>query len=295
LVDTDLNKVLQQIPLKQQIENLGSVDYSLVAAPAIGGNFVCVSGKGLFMSASSPSPPPFGPTVPLPDLTNAGYMAQFFLSDFVGNSLFYALYKSGILNYKIDSHNVPAGFPKFNTDSFEFVIPSLFFKYPNYDMSATFVADQSPKLIVNNDPSAASFNLSAVVDAEFYVVPANMSQIPVFTLEIAISGYAVVSVTGNIVRETLMSLDVSMELKSSNIGTFSTAALEVLANTALNNVIVPEINNMTKAGLPIPVVDGVQLVNPVITSSPGYFIISSNVQYNGASKHFNVVYAEDDV
>jgi len=47
MIDVDLNNLLLGIPLKQKILTYGLVDYSLVSAPAIGANFVCVPGKGI--------------------------------------------------------------------------------------------------------------------------------------------------------------------------------------------------------------------------------------------------------
>jgi len=290
MIDVDLNNLLLGIPLKQKILTYGLVDYSLVSAPAIGANFVCVPGKGIFESATNPTPPPFGPSVPLPDVTNAGYMAQFFLSDLVGNSLFYALYKEGLLQYKIDAHNEPAGFPKFNTNSFEFIIPGLYFKYPGLDMSATFAATQSPRLIMDGNAQAGAFNVTASLDGAFYVVAANSSLLPVFTIDIALNGFAQVSVLSNILHVKVTAIDVELSLVSSEIGTFSTGALQVLASAAINSVVVPEINNMTAAGFAIPVIDHVELVNPVITSNPGYITISSNFQYVPSPR----LYVEED-
>jgi hypothetical protein len=282
-INTDLNKLLQTIPMKQSIENF-VIDYELVAPPIIGANYVGLPGKGVFSTVTNPSPPPFPPRTALPDLTNANVMAQFFLSDYVANTLFYSLYKAGILDYTLNNNNLPAGFPvKFNTNAFEFLVPSLYFKYPGLNMTANFVPQQSPMGTI----TAAGADIAAQYSAAFFVIQKNNTVTPVFTLGVVLDTVAVVSIgAGNTVQAQIKSGAVTFSILSSDIGNFTVSALQVIANTAINNVIIPEVNTGILAkGIAIPLIDGIALVSPTIASGPGYFVVSSNVHYQPTAKN----------
>jgi len=199
--------------------------------------------------------------------------------------LFYALYKSGALSYTMTPNNLPTGFPKFNTNSFEFLIPALYFAYPGLNMTATFTPQDSPRLIVNSDAQDASFNFTGTFSAQFFVIAKNSSQIPVFTLAINGYGNCQVGITGNKVKGAVKNLDIVLVVSSSHIGNFTVAALQVIINAALNSNIVPGINNSTLGnGIAIPTLDGVSLVNPVISSAPGFFVVDSDFHYSGTQE-----------
>jgi len=286
LINNDMSQLLQTLPLKQQITNLGILDLSLVSNPILNGYF-CHPGKGLFSSPSVP-PPPFGPSAALPDETNAGYMAQFFLSDYVGNSFFYSMFKTGKLNLDLNPSNLPAGFPKFNTNSFEFLVPGLYFKYPGYNMSATVTPQQSPVLKVTQQNDAllqATFGISANYLADIFVIAQNGSYIPTFTLNVVATAMCQASMVATTLKAQITQANVVISVVSSNIGNFTTGALQVIINSAITSVVVPELNNGTLGhGFLIPVIDGVQLVNPVMSSANGFLVISSNIVYNSGKK-----------
>jgi len=219
-------------------------------------------------------------------------MVQFFVSDYVGNSFFYSLYKSGGLNFVVDSHNLPPAFPvKFNTNAFEFLIPALFFKYPGLNMSATFTPAQSPTLKISStggfqkrelSQQQALFEVSASYGVAVFVIQPPNTYIPVFTLNVDTIANCKAFNVGATLKAQINTVNITISVASSNIGTFPTAALQVIVNTAVNSEVVPEINNSTLGtGFAIPVIDGVQLVNPVMGSSNGFISITSNIVYNG--------------
>jgi len=194
--------------------------------------------------------------------------------------MFYTLYKTGVLDYSIDERTEAPGLPKFNTNSFEFLIPSLYFKYPGYNMTATFVPQKSPLFIIDGGNSD-SFNISAQYSGTFNVITKD-GVVEAFTLGISINAYGLIYLLSNTVRCKLNTALVGLTLISSNIGTFSPSALEVVINSEMVSTVIPEINNGTLAtGIAIPVIDGIQLVNPSIESAVGYFTLSADFKYAG--------------
>jgi len=193
----------------------------------------------------------------------------------------------------VDYKNLPPAFPvKFNTNAFEFLIPALFFKYPGLNMSATFTPANYPTLKISAgnyelykrglSQQNALFEISATYSAAVFVIQPPNNYVPVFTLDIEIIANCKVFNIGTTLKAQIETVNITLSVASSNIGTFPTTALQVITNTAVNSVVVPEINNSTLGnGFTIPVIDGVQLVNPVIGSSNGFITITSNIVYNG--------------
>jgi len=107
----------------------------------------------------------------------------------------------------------------------------------------------------------------------------------VFTLNVAVNADCQLLNVNTELKAQISDANVVLSVASSQIGNFTTTALQVIVNTAIESVVIPEINNSTLGnGFTIPVIDGVQLQNPVIGSASGYVSVSANFVYNGKKK-----------
>ena len=68
-------------------------------------------------------------------------------------------------------------------------------------------------------------------------------------------------------------------LKYSSIGSFDAQLLQDAVNFLCEGFVVKELNKYGAAGLQIPLVDGVQLVNPEIKFGNDYIMIDTDINY----------------
>eukprot|EP01125_Pyxidicula_operculata_P000328 TRINITY_DN10380_c0_g1_i1.p1 TRINITY_DN10380_c0_g1~~TRINITY_DN10380_c0_g1_i1.p1 ORF type:complete len:495 (+),score=93.26 TRINITY_DN10380_c0_g1_i1:69-1553(+) len=282
-INVNLNQLLDTVPMKQHLANWGLLDYSLINAPVVTSGFVTFDAIGMVVDLNNPVPPPFSNTINLPQSVNSSAMIQLFFSDFVTTSGVYTAYKQGLLNKNITDSVLPSNFPiRFNTSSFQFMIPQLYAKYPNMMMLAQLIPGYSPQFTVNK----TGLSLGAMYDAYFYVLPPGQNPIPTFTLssEFNISGSA--QLQGLLLTGEINAVDFELELVSSQIGQFDPKSLNTIANIAIKSLLVPELNAYFKQGLKIPVTGGVTLLNPQITYNDHYLSVISDLEYS--TKNFYV-------
>jgi hypothetical protein len=67
--------------------------------------------------------------------------------------------------------------------------------------------------------------------------------------------------------------------KWSNVGPIALSLLDGIIRTLSTDVIVPFVNYYLSHGVNIPIIEGVQLVNPSIHCGQGYLAISTDISY----------------
>ena len=187
---------------------------------------------------------------------------------------------------------VPSSFPiGLNTTAIGVYVPQLAKAFPARPVVLRLTA-------VTPQPATASFvpaglNVTYSTHVGIAVILANGTQTEAFTLraDITASGTVGVNSTAIINNGTkshtprlvgkLSLLDVPLTLENTRIGniTQQVKGLSMLAKLLSATYIVPALNAYAQRGFPLPVVDGVALVNPSVQTFDGYVAVATDFKY----------------
>jgi len=274
-IDDNLNHVLSTLPLKQNIKNIIIGDFTLVDAPRFGPNFMVMDLKGEFYGVKHPQEPPFQP-VPTPDIQNTNVMVQFTIAQFVPDSATFALWKDGLLVLHVTDSMIPPDSPvRFNTDSFKFIIPQLYNAFPSKALEANISPLSTPLVTFE---ASSMMNFQSSLEMIWYAVVSAGNLQPAMTLGIDLIASGKVSLVNKALFVNMTFANVTLSLRSSNIGPVDITPLNDIALLAVSEGI-PFINEFFKNGFPLPQIPQVQLVNPYLGYGNGFIYVNTDIIY----------------
>ncbi|XP_060691934.1 bactericidal permeability-increasing protein-like isoform X2 [Hemiscyllium ocellatum] len=270
-----LEEHLRNMKVASHVDKYAVIEYSLVNPIAITNKFMDLDFKGEFYSVAKHEEPPFKPPqVPLSEQTD--HMMYLGLSDFFANSAGFAYYRAGALNMNITDDMIPKQSPiRLNTSTFGAVIPQVEKLYPNMLMLMSFHANQQPVLKVT--PNNITIQASGAINT-FAILP-NSSLAPLFVLDISASVSAQVAISKMKLIGSLKLNRLLLSLKHSDVGPFKVTILQGLLNFAVKAVVLPKINERLATGFPLPNVDHLSFVNPLIKVNQDVLVIATDIHY----------------
>lgn len=161
-----------------------------------------------------------------------------------------------------------------NTAGWRFIIPKLYKKFPNDDMSLNFTVLSPPIIKVKNNGIVAFVNTDVfinVVDAG-EVIP-----VACISMDIEASGFAGIRLSTLAGGVSLSKLTIS--LKWSKIGTLHMGLVQTAMSTLLKNIIVPVVNLRLRVGYSLPDFHGYELQNASIIYDNSHIIVCSDVAH----------------
>jgi hypothetical protein len=271
---------------------------------------ICVASAAAAYDTAVPREPPFAHTQ-LPDAPErADAMLAVLIDEFVFNSIGAAIVQAGDVALTVTDSELPASSPlRLNTSSFmvlpasflrfhfysvaplphaharnpltnlrQGLLPDLYAKYPNQLMQVFVSAPQQPlpQFTVSTAGVAAVLPATANVS----VVAPSGALVPVFTLSITLQANGSVALSASRVGGSLSYLQCAIGLLWSDV-TVNPAALQGLINFLAARVIIPQVNVLLAAGFPLPVVEGVSLVNAAVSYGAGFVQIDTDFDYAG--------------
>jgi len=274
-INNNLNHALQTLPLKQPIQNLLLADYTLVGPPRFA-SYMVVDLKGEFFDLKHPQEAPFTPSN-IPDIQNTNVMLQITISQYVPDTVGFALWKSGVLVINVDDKMIPPDSPiRFNTDSFQSIIPALYNLYPHKDLKATVDPIASPLITFRSN---GTIHVGGQFEMIMYVCAGPTNSTHVFTLGINVITEGKIYMKGNNLMINLTYGNVSVSLRQTDIGPFDVTILNNLFLLAIAEGI-PFINHKFADGIPLPVIKGVTFVNPYLGFGDGFIYVNTDIQYH---------------
>ncbi|XP_053309119.1 bactericidal permeability-increasing protein [Spea bombifrons] len=274
-ITSKLEPLLQTLPVTAKIDNVAAIDYSLTGPPSVMAEFVDVQLKGEFFILNNHTTPPFSPSaLSLP--VDHNLMVYFGVSDYLFNSAGFVYQSAGKLCFTITDDMVPKDFNiRLNTSSFGTLIPQISKMYPNMLMKLKVLTTSAPFLTIQ----PGNLTISPVADIQAFAILPNSSLAPLFVLSVTTTAVAKVGVsTGRIVGNLDLSR-IQMDLKHSDVGTFSVTILNVAVNYYLSHIILPQVNAILNKGYPLPLLDHVQLTDVILRPSEHFLLFGANVHY----------------
>ena len=284
-INTQGNKALETLPVQVNIDKTALIDYSIIKDPVFNSQYMETEHKGEFMSRSHPQEVSFSP-VTLPAIGKTDRMLYIWLTTYIANTAGVVYQKAGILQVQITPDEVPKSIPiKLNTASFKLIVPALYSKYPDMNMTLLLNATQPPVLTV--DPHGANVTVFGDVDVCVYDKNNANKITPAFNLSVIVYTNATIGVKEESNKPYIIGkanfIGAKFSVKFSSVGNINAALLQDAVNFLCEGFVVKELNKYAAAGLEIPLVDGVQLISPQIVLGNQSIVVDTDINYKPSS------------
>jgi len=276
-INNNLNHVLQTLPLKENIRNILTADFTLVDAPRFGANYMVTDLKGEFFGVKVHQEAPFQP-VAIPDVQNTNVMVQATIAQYVPDTVGFALWKDGLLQAKIDDSMIPKDSPvRFNTDSLRYIIPPLYTAFPSKQLQATIDPTDTP---LTTFEANGNMGVNAKFEMKWYAVVNNKTNELkyAFNLGINLVAKGEVKLRNHDIYVNVTYGNITLSLRDSQIGQFDLNPLNDIALLVLSEGI-PFVNNYFEKGVPLPQIPHVELINPYLGYGNGYIFVNTDFKY----------------
>jgi|ERR1712137_72114 len=268
----DLNDQIDQVPTTLPLVEGVAFNWALLDNfDTDGSGFGSLYSAGYFVAESDTSavPPYASPNIPSRVNSEQG---QVIISEYTLNTLGWALYEAGSLNITI-----PFG----TTNDWRVLLPAFYRAYPDSNVTVSLVFNVYPVFTVNE----TGILLQMAPYMYWNAILSNGTSVNAFVLLLEIAA----SVDLTFDNTTMIHGQVGvptfeMSLYDSNIGSFSLFQLETAISTVIYLGLLPKINHVLKNGIPIPVVFGFTLSDPMIGySNDGYLYFSGDAAFVGVN------------
>ncbi|XP_048354733.1 bactericidal permeability-increasing protein [Sphaerodactylus townsendi] len=274
-ISSKLQPYLQTLPVTAKIDPVSGIDYSLVGSPVATSDSLDVDLKGEFFSLAHRSEAPFPPpALALP--TDHDRMLYFGISDYLFNTAGYVYYQAGALTYEITNDMIPKESKiRLNTSSFASLVPQIEKLYPDMLMKLKVSPSSAPSLAITPE----SLSLAPTMEAQAFAILPNSSLAPLFVLDVSTTISAIASVQSNKIVGSLKLGKMQLSLKHSDVGQFSVQMMQAIMNYFATSVLVPQINARLAQGFPLPLLDHLQLSDPVLQLHQNFLFFGADVHY----------------
>ena len=274
-INTVLSKELATLNLQIPILSMGVLfDSTLQSVVYNTSNSLVVGTAGRLFVKNQPGYA--GPTPSMPNSLGADKMAEIFVSDYTLNTAGFAFNEAGLFNYLLTQHIFPSSFQwLFNTTNLQYFLPQLYAKYPGLEMQIDFTT-ASPPTISISPANGAEVNL--IAQAIFQVVQPT-GPVNAFALNFNAIMDLEASIVASNITGTLTYKSSNVTLAYSNIGPLDVQLVSTIVDLIFEYGVVPIGNTLAKRGFPLPSLQGLTLVNPVISYQNRFIAIRSDFTY----------------
>jgi len=282
-INGPLNQLLQTLPVEVPVGSTADLNVTLVPPNVfLAADSFSVNVRGMTVDLVDRADiPPYTPTA-IPRIISNNEMVQIFIGDWVPNSASWVFTHQGKLNFSVTEDLMKGAPLPFNTASWNAVASGLTSKYPNWAMTASLGPWPG------NPPvtyfSTSGVTVSFFLGLDIFVIN-GATKYNVFNFQLNVTASAAVTIQNGIVYPKLIFLGFKVLLLNTLVGPVDVAGLNAEMSWISSNVLVPLVNNGLSTGVKIPMVDGVQFVNPSVQYGPGWLGIMSNIAYVGAPQN----------
>lgn len=271
-IDQKLNAAFAALPTELPFGAELGVDYALMAAPIVdSSDGIVLPCLGEFYDQSNPNALDPCAGQPVPNSVVSSRMIQFVVGSCAVDSIGYALQNAGMLSFVVDNEDLPPNFGiSLTTDYFEFIIPALYNKYPDKNMSALVYTPTAPRLAVQNGV--------VVVQALVYMNVSVLTPqpLPAFTMATSLTVNATVALNGTTLVPTLGWIAGKSVVLASNFGTSWESLVSPLLTDAIRYVALPIANQQLSSGFAIPTSGKMKLSNPIVQMTNDLLVVASD-------------------
>lgn len=280
-VNVKADAILETLSYKINFREWGTLDYSLTGPaqfiPSAGVFYLPFKAEVYQQNSTAECPLPHNNIAYAP----SGRMIDLFLDTFALNSGGFVYFNEDVWHLTLDNSNLPPSFPiKLYTNDWAMLIPQLQVVYPNMAMQIVISLDSNPNVETSN--GAASITAPFLIDVQ--VLPTNKPALSAFAIVANITavldihtfeapaGPALDIQVGN-------TTDVTFTLRNSTIGNIDFSLINIITSAIIDTVIIPNANKQLAPGFPLPSVDGLSLLNPLIYLQNNIIQLSTDISF----------------
>jgi len=277
-VQENIDNAMNSVPM---IVNLGkniSVTFAIADDPSVSNDRVIAGCQAeSYVTDEGPGHSPFTcGEMPKTTITaNPGPMAELLLDEYVVNTLSWAFINAGDAHKEIDEKNAPvAAKPLLVTGAYAVAAPGLVKDYGLVTpIRLRFDVYQTPTVYMQ--PDGFQMDTTALLSMDVNQDD-NYTEVIVLTLNLESNG--TVSLDGNRLTAKIDKTKTSSEVTKTTVGDVKIEGMQDLINFVVP-FITDALNLILAVGYPLPVVEGVKLIDPQLTWASSYIIITSDFTY----------------
>uniref|UniRef100_A0A8C5K6Z2 Lipopolysaccharide-binding protein n=1 Tax=Jaculus jaculus TaxID=51337 RepID=A0A8C5K6Z2_JACJA len=274
-VTSDLQPYLQTLPVTAEIDNVLSIDYSLVEAPRASAQTLDVMFKGEIFNQNRRSPVAvLDQVMSLPE--EHKQMVYFAISSHVFNVASQIYHQAGYLGFSItDDMMPPDSNIRLNTKAFRTFAPKIARLYPNMNLELQGKVVYAPLL----DVSPGSLSLAPKMEIEGFVLLSDSDRESIFRLAVNTTVSITLNFNNSKITGFLNPEKVQLEMIESKVGTFNVELFQAFLNYFLLNTVYPEVNDDLAKGFPLPLPKRIELYDLVLQFHKDFLYLGANVHY----------------
>ncbi|XP_072657101.1 bactericidal permeability-increasing protein isoform X2 [Canis lupus baileyi] len=166
---------------------------------------------------------------------------------------------------------------RLTTDFLGTLIPQVAEMFPNMTVQFNVWASSPPHLTMR--PAGLIF--TPTLETQAFAVLPNSSLAPLFVLGLSTNLSMEVSARPDRLVGQLSLDKLLLELKHSDVGSFSVAVLQSIMNYVVPTAVLPKVNERLQEGFPLPMPKNVQLFNLVLQTHQDFLLFGADVHYSG--------------
>ncbi|KAL9244306.1 hypothetical protein vseg_018094 [Gypsophila vaccaria] len=268
-----LDSSLQSLPQSIPIDDVASLNVSIIDDPVLTNSSIELQINGLFAASDQTLQPQFYEqhleTLLCDDTSK---MIGISIDEAVFLSASDLYFEAGYLQWIVDK--IP-DLHLLNTAGWRFIIPQLYKKYPNDDMNMNVNITSPPAIGISPQ------NIHVAVNAQLTInVLEGGEQIPVVCILLEIQASGSVNIRGNTLGGKVKLDDFQMTLEWSKVGNLKMFLIKPAIWTVVETVLLPYTNIRLWKGFPLPMIRGFTLTNAKIRYLDSGLIICSDVAYS---------------
>ncbi|XP_067415095.1 BPI fold-containing family C protein [Emydura macquarii macquarii] len=264
---------LTTLQVPTQIDAFTQIDYSLVNFPGVFKSYIDLDLKGAIYPVGNWTDPSFVPApFTFPDKSDS--MLYLGISEYFFKYASLAYYTAGAFNITIVEEL--SSYFNVTTETFGSIIPEIAQCYVEVRPTLlNLMASAAPVVSLQTDTFSLEIPASMEVLA---VLPDSTTQL-MFTVNIIANTSVSLTIFEQKLIGSLCLNRFQLSLDDSSVGFFEVSLLENFLSYVLRNGVIPAANAKLKNGFPLPNLDHITLLRPVIKVNQGYLLISTDINY----------------
>lgn len=269
-----LNTLLDTVPVRTPVDDYVGIDYSLLKDPAVTSEHLDMNFKGMFYDRANENDTLPNSAVP-PIIKDSERMVYVALSEYFFDSAMDAYYKAGVFAMDISGEKMPKDLEMLLRTTYFGSIVLLNPAAIDAPIKLELQVSSTPHCVIK--PSGNTVSVTATVKVILMPPDAIHIQLSSMTMESKFS--AIVSLKGKRISVHLTLKRFKIFSNQSTLESLALIPLQTPLKTLLQISIVPLLNERTQQGVQIPLPEGMDVINEVVTNHSGFITIGADLHF----------------
>ncbi|BFZ13340.1 hypothetical protein BsWGS_16379 [Bradybaena similaris] len=268
-VNTRADAKLAEMKVTVEIAKKFVLDYGLIRAPAITSNYIELANRGLVYWKNNRQESTFT-SAPCPPVTEFSNMLYLCLNEFPANTFAYVAHVNNFLQYNITVDKIPVSSQLLDpTGQLQTEFPSSKLEIRISSAAAPSVKFENQKVTV-----AAAANVDVVVHSQSSVVTP-------LQLRVSVSVTVQPSIVDGKLAGIITAYTFNISVRKSDLANINEAELNALIRQAIDEVVLPQINEIGRQGIELPSSGVLRFRNTRLNVQLGVLKVATDAEFMG--------------